>query len=205
MENRTPAFYAVIPASVRYDTELRPNAKLLYGELSALATQEGYCWAKNKYFADLFGLSQKTISELLKQLAEHGHIRIEVIRDPETQEVIQRRLWIAGPSGAAVPPSSEKSGEGGYPENSGETSPEKNGDPPPKNREENYTSLSNPSKTPLYPPKGGGAGGQASTISPRRLNRCMPTIHGMWGRRLRRKRGTSSGPARRSWRQSVLR
>lgn len=156
MENRTPAFYAVIPASVRYDTELRPNAKLLYGELSALATQEGYCWAKNKYFADLFGLSQKTISELLKQLAEHGHIRIEVIRDPETQEVIQRRLWIAGPSGAAVPPSSEKSGEGGYPENSGETSSEKNGDPPPKNREENYTSLSNPSKNnPPISPQGG--------------------------------------------------
>ena len=145
---RTPSYYAVIPASVRYDPELRPNAKLLYGELSALAVAEGYCWATNAYFAELFGLSPKTVAELIRQLAERGHVRVEVVRDPESNEVQARKIWIAGPSGAALTPSPEKSGEG---------SPEKSGDPPPKNRGENNTSRSNTSIIPPYsPPKGDG-------------------------------------------------
>ena len=37
------SLYSVIPARVRDDHSLRPNAKLLYGELSALAQAEGYC------------------------------------------------------------------------------------------------------------------------------------------------------------------
>ena len=43
-----PSFDAVIPAYVRYDSNLSNNAKLLYGELRALTNAYGFCWATNE-------------------------------------------------------------------------------------------------------------------------------------------------------------
>ena len=37
--NEKPNYYAIIPANVRYDNELRANEKLLYGEITALSSK----------------------------------------------------------------------------------------------------------------------------------------------------------------------
>lgn len=89
-----PNFYAVIPASVRYDDTLPANAKLLYGEISALTSSEGYCFASNGYFADLYGMSDETISRLIAKLEKAGHIYRLVDRD-ETGQIIGRRIFLA--------------------------------------------------------------------------------------------------------------
>ena len=71
-----PNYWAVIPATVRYDEELPPNAKLLYGEISSLTDMTGFCFASNSYFEELYALSERTISRLLKTLEARGYIRI---------------------------------------------------------------------------------------------------------------------------------
>ena len=76
--NDNPSYYAIIPASVRYDPELKPNAKLLYGEITALCNKEGYCWASNNYFAQLYSVSKETISRWVSQLHKNGHIVVEI-------------------------------------------------------------------------------------------------------------------------------
>lgn len=76
--DRKPGYYAIIPADVRYDEQLPSSAKLLYGELTALADSRGYCWATNQYFADLYGISVKTVSRLIGVLESHGYIRSEM-------------------------------------------------------------------------------------------------------------------------------
>ena len=120
------SLYSVIPARVRDDHTLRPNAKLLYGELSALAQAEGYCWAWNARLAETLGISKRTVEDLLRQLRDRGHIQMEVERDPDSQEVLRRKIWICGPPGVSVPPPRDFTGRvpvksGGPPrENCGE-------------------------------------------------------------------------------------
>lgn len=92
--NEKPNYFAVIPASVRYDKSLNANAKLLYGEISSLCNKEGYCYATNKYFADLYDLSIRTITELIKLLVSSGHITSVMVYKEGTKEVIERRLYL---------------------------------------------------------------------------------------------------------------
>lgn len=89
-----PGYYAVIPASVRYDETLRPNGKLLYAEISALANKDGYCWADNKFFADNFGITEHCVQLLLKQLEKQGYLTIEVVQKGNQNQPEKRRIWL---------------------------------------------------------------------------------------------------------------
>lgn len=75
-----PGYYAIIPANVRYDKRLKPNAKLLYGEITSLTNKEGFCWAENSYFAELFDVSPETISRWISQLFELGYVYVELLK-----------------------------------------------------------------------------------------------------------------------------
>lgn len=82
MENdnlERPNFLGFLPAGVRY-AKITPSAKLLYIEVSALANKTGTCWASNKYFADLYRTSTKTISRLINELVDAGFIESDVVK-----------------------------------------------------------------------------------------------------------------------------
>ena len=86
-------YYAIIPATVRYSKELKANEKLLYGEITSLSNKNGYCYAQNRYFADLSGVSIETVRRWLSNLQKCGFIQIEVKRN-ENKEVIARYIYI---------------------------------------------------------------------------------------------------------------
>ena len=93
MAERSPGYYAVIPASVRYDDSIPANAKLLYGEISALIGEEGFCYASNSYFAELYKVSERTITGLIAKLQKAGHICTDMERD-ETGQITARKLFL---------------------------------------------------------------------------------------------------------------
>ena len=97
MEKQTQKnFYAVIPAFVRYDKDLQPNAKLLYGEITALSNEKGFCWAENEYFANLYNVSKTSISKWISSLIKKQYITSEIVYKQGTKEIENRYLRIVG-------------------------------------------------------------------------------------------------------------
>ena len=94
MDENKKSYYAIIPANVRYDTDLTANAKLLYGEITALCNEKGYCWATNDYFANLYNVSKKSISTWISQLINKNYIFSKIIYKENSKEIFYRYLQI---------------------------------------------------------------------------------------------------------------
>lgn len=94
MEEQQRSYYAIIPASVRYDKDLAPNAKLLYGEITALCNEKGYCWASNQYFAELYGVSVLSVKRWVNLLVTKGYVYRTLTYKPNSKEVDKRILSI---------------------------------------------------------------------------------------------------------------
>ena len=73
-----PSYYSILTADVRYDADLKANEKLLYSEITALADRCGYCWASNQYFANLYGVSIRSIRDWISHLNQKGYIQVEI-------------------------------------------------------------------------------------------------------------------------------
>lgn len=71
-----PNYYAVIPLYILEAKDLRPNAKLLYAEITSLTRKDGVCKATNAYLAERLGIKNKRSTiVLLRQLEKAGHIK----------------------------------------------------------------------------------------------------------------------------------
>lgn len=92
-EENKPGYYAVIPAHIRYCKELKFAERLLYGEITALLNKEGYCFASNRYFSELYDVIPSTVSRWVSHLEKLGFIKVILIRN-DKKEIIQRRIYI---------------------------------------------------------------------------------------------------------------
>ena len=84
-----PNFWAVIPATVRYNKKLGSTAKLFFAEITALSNFEGFCWASNQYFSELFNISVTQVSRLIKELEDNGFVKTQVLKE----EANKRRIY----------------------------------------------------------------------------------------------------------------
>jgi uncharacterized phage protein (TIGR02220 family) len=75
--NNQPSFIAILPANVRYNKNLSDAAKLLFAEITSLSDKEGYCWANNAYFAELYGKTTRTISKIISDLEKLGFLELK--------------------------------------------------------------------------------------------------------------------------------
>lgn len=83
-----PNYFAVIPANVRYDEELKLGEKMMYGEITSLTYKTGECWASNNYFANLYKVTPQAISKWIKALENHNYITISY--EKEGKLIIKR-------------------------------------------------------------------------------------------------------------------
>lgn len=116
-----PGFYAILPASVRYDTRLKAAEKILFCEITALSDQNGYCHAQNGYFSRLYQVDERTIRRWIHSLEKLGYICVEYEKAGDAQ---QRRIVPGGmpdrdghqmsaPDKIVRPPRTEMSGPPG--------------------------------------------------------------------------------------------
>lgn len=98
MESETPAYYAVIPANVRY-AKIPPNAKLLFWEITSLANKHWYCYASNQYFAELYEVRSEQISRWISILEKEHFITLEI----DISKWNSRNIFIRNEFGGIAP------------------------------------------------------------------------------------------------------
>ena len=92
-EENQISYYSIIPATIRYDNRLKAAEKLLYGEITSLANKMGYCFASNKYFANLYEVTSHTVSQWISHLEKLKYVVIELIKN-DKKEIVERRIYI---------------------------------------------------------------------------------------------------------------
>lgn len=81
MSGEFRAFWAVVPATVLYDDTIPANAKLLYGQITQMTGADGCCGMTNAQLAEPNGLSEDSVSRLIKALEKAGHIELRYAPD----------------------------------------------------------------------------------------------------------------------------
>jgi len=84
--------YSICPHSWALDKEIRNELGLLL-IITSLCQKEGYCYASNKYFAELFGELEPNISRKLKKLEAKKYI--EIVYEKRGFEITKRQIRLS--------------------------------------------------------------------------------------------------------------
>lgn len=86
------SFFAMVPSTVLSDKNLSNLSKLLLGEIIALADENGTCYPSNGYLAELFGVTETSISLCISQLVKNKWVATVIDKENNNQRYIQLLL-----------------------------------------------------------------------------------------------------------------
>lgn len=84
-----------IPKEIWLNKDLTQQEKMMLVEIDSLEDEEKGCWASNKHFVNLFGITASRASQVIQSLYKKGYIRIDY--DMNGKEVETRHIRINRP------------------------------------------------------------------------------------------------------------
>lgn len=89
-----PNYYAVIPAYILFDKNIKNNSKILFGIISSLLNMNNKCFATDEYFAKVLDTSESSIQRWLKELERNGFITRTSICNEKDRKIKTRYISI---------------------------------------------------------------------------------------------------------------
>lgn len=78
--------FIIIPESIYRDERLSPRAVLLYGLVLSLS-QNGFCWANNRFFAERLGVSERPCFAYCQRACRMRFVRLSPDPDSGTRRI----------------------------------------------------------------------------------------------------------------------
>lgn len=91
------SYYCVIPVHILFDKNLSAFEKLLFGHITALCNEKGYCWATNSYLAKAHNKSKNHISSCIANLVKNNYLKLEIEYNENSKEIKSRKIFINDP------------------------------------------------------------------------------------------------------------
>tara|TARA_R100000664_G_C2727627_1_gene119100 strand:+ start:286 stop:1086 length:801 start_codon:yes stop_codon:yes gene_type:complete len=82
--------FVVIPGSILRDNNLSFVQKIIFSKIANLDNDQG-CYAQNKTFADMVGITQDYASKVISALKRKGYIKVQLHYKPGTK-IVERRV-----------------------------------------------------------------------------------------------------------------
>jgi len=76
-ENISPNYFVVIPSHILDDPEIDDSTAILFGRIASLSSNKGYCYASDKYLAELTRCCTREVKRRIKKLEDRGYVRKE--------------------------------------------------------------------------------------------------------------------------------
>lgn len=95
------SFWVVIPHYVLTNSNLTAGDKILYGELSSLTRKDGKCYATNRHFQEVLGITERSVSTGLKRLQREGFIEVVVYHEKDGKVGTYRDIILTEATGGS--------------------------------------------------------------------------------------------------------
>jgi DNA-binding MarR family transcriptional regulator len=102
--------YAVITVAILKDPRITIQQKVLLCFIQALSNSKGYCFASNKYLADLIGVKKDSVTKMLQKLEDYGFIGRVVKIDKDGMVTFRSIVVFENPIDKNTLPSHERGG-----------------------------------------------------------------------------------------------